>query len=81
MHNLVRKTLIDRRSFIGARMPASLWEPRAGAYPPLAGEARRGRSGGPVREPIVQLGSATEGLNRSWYERNTGRLVTDVQRT
>src|SRR6476659_4223478 len=29
---------------------------------------------------IVQLGSATEELNRSWYERNTGRQVTDVQR-
>jgi predicted phage-related endonuclease len=29
---------------------------------------------------IVQLGTVTEGLNRSWYERNTGRRVTDVQR-
>src|SRR6195256_353782 len=29
---------------------------------------------------IVQLGTATEELNRSWYERNTGRRVTDVQR-
>jgi len=29
---------------------------------------------------IVQLGAATEKLNRSWYERNTGRHVTDVQR-
>src|SRR6266487_3935539 len=29
---------------------------------------------------IVQLGRATEELNRSWYERNTGRHVTDVQR-
>jgi len=29
---------------------------------------------------IVQLGSATEELNRSWYERNTGRRVTDIQR-
>jgi predicted phage-related endonuclease len=29
---------------------------------------------------IVQLGIATEGLNRSWYERNTGRRVTDIQR-
>src|SRR5437660_11437283 len=29
---------------------------------------------------LVQLGSATEGLNRSWYERNTGRRVRDVQR-
>src|SRR5437588_321515 len=29
---------------------------------------------------IVQLGSVTEALNRSWYERNTGRQVRDVQR-
>src|SRR5262249_28265070 len=29
---------------------------------------------------IVQLGSATEGLNRGWYERNTGFRITDVQR-
>ena len=29
---------------------------------------------------IVQLGVVTEVLNRSWYERNTGRAVTDVQR-
>jgi putative phage-type endonuclease len=29
---------------------------------------------------IVQLGMATEELNRSWYERNTGHHVTDVQR-
>jgi predicted phage-related endonuclease len=29
---------------------------------------------------VVQLGVATEALNRTWYERNTGRAVTDVQR-
>jgi predicted phage-related endonuclease len=29
---------------------------------------------------VVQLGTATEELNRSWYERNTGRRVIDVQR-
>jgi len=29
---------------------------------------------------IVQLGTATEELNRTWYERNTGRSVRDVQR-
>src|SRR5438477_12835035 len=29
---------------------------------------------------IVQLGSATEELNRCWYERNTGHAVKDVQR-
>jgi predicted phage-related endonuclease len=29
---------------------------------------------------VVQLGAATEGLNRTWYERNTSRQVRDVQR-
>src|SRR5262245_44426514 len=29
---------------------------------------------------IVQLGRATEELNRSWYVRNTGHHVTDIQR-
>jgi predicted phage-related endonuclease len=27
---------------------------------------------------IVQLGKTTEDLNRSWYERNTGRTVGDA---
>src|SRR4029077_15519307 len=29
---------------------------------------------------IVQLGLATEDLNRHWYETNTGQAVTDVQK-
>ena len=29
---------------------------------------------------IVQLGTVTEDLNRHWYERNTGQMVTEVQR-
>ena len=29
---------------------------------------------------IVQLGIATEKLNRRWYEANTGQVVTDVQK-
>src|ERR1700758_825872 len=29
---------------------------------------------------IVQLGLATEGLNRRWYETNTGQVLTDIQR-
>jgi hypothetical protein len=29
---------------------------------------------------IVQLGAATEDLNRRWFERNTAQVVTDVQR-
>jgi predicted phage-related endonuclease len=29
---------------------------------------------------VIRLGAATEELNRSWYERNTGRHITDIQR-
>ena len=29
---------------------------------------------------IVQLGIATEKLNRRWYEGNTGQAITDVQK-
>ena len=29
---------------------------------------------------LVQLGLATEALNRRWYEANTGQVVTDIQR-
>jgi len=29
---------------------------------------------------VVQLGVATEALNRAWYERGTGRAISDVQR-
>ena len=29
---------------------------------------------------IVQLGVATEELNRHWFERNTGRTLKDIQR-
>lgn len=32
------------------------------------------------QELIVQLGSITEDLNRTWYERNSGHTVQDVQR-
>src|SRR5690348_17066349 len=29
---------------------------------------------------IVQLGLVTESLNRHWFERNTGQVITEVQR-
>src|SRR2546430_8253590 len=29
---------------------------------------------------LVQLGLATEDLNRRWYQANTGQVLTDVQR-
>jgi predicted phage-related endonuclease len=72
---------IDRRGFIGgsdARIIMGndeaalvrLWRQKRGEAEPedLSGNL------------IVQLGAATEELNRSWYERNTGRRITDVQR-
>jgi predicted phage-related endonuclease len=71
---------ISRRSFIGgsdARIIMGndeaalirLWQEKGGEAEPedLSGNL------------IVQLGAVTEELNRSWYERNTGRRVADVQ--
>ena len=72
---------VSRRSFIGgsdARIIMGddeaallrLWREKRGEVEPedLSGNL------------IVQLGSVTEDLNRHWYERNTGQVVTDVQR-
>jgi len=71
----------NRRSFIGgsdARIIMGndeaalvrLWQEKRGEVGPedLSGNL------------IVQLGSATEELNRLWYERNSGHRVIDVQR-
>jgi predicted phage-related endonuclease len=71
---------VDRRSFIGgsdARIIMGndesalfhLWSEKRGEAEP------RNLSG----ELIVQLGLATEDLNRAWYERNTGHSVVRVQ--
>src|SRR5438309_7462789 len=73
--------LLNRRSFIGgsdARVIMGddeahlvrLWREKRGEAEPedLADNL------------IVQLGTATEDLNRRWYERNTGQSVRDVQR-
>jgi predicted phage-related endonuclease len=72
---------VSRRSFIGgsdARIIMGddeaallrLWREKRGEVEPedLSGNL------------IVQLGTATEELNRRWYERNTGQTVTGVQR-
>src|SRR5438874_1160574 len=76
-----RSWTLDRRFFVGgsdARIIMGsdeaalvrLWREKRGEAEPedLSGNL------------IVQLGRATEELNRSWYERNTGRQVRDVQR-
>jgi predicted phage-related endonuclease len=71
----------DRRSFIGGSDARIIMGSDEAALVRLWREKR-----GEV-EPedlssnlIVQLGTATEELNRTWYERNTGRTVRDVQR-
>jgi predicted phage-related endonuclease len=71
----------DRRSFIGgsdARIIMGddqtallrLWQEKCGEIEPedLSGDL------------LVQLGTVTEHLNRHWYEKNTGQVVTDAQR-
>ena len=71
----------DRRSFIGGSdariiMGADeaallrLWRQKRGEVEPedLSDDL------------IVQLGTVTEQLNRHWYERSTGQVVTEVQR-
>jgi putative phage-type endonuclease len=73
--SLNRRTFIggsDARVIMGADEAAllRLWREKRGEVEPedLSGNL------------AVQLGKATENLNRSWYERNTGRTVGDVQR-
>ena len=62
----------DARTIMGSDEAAllRLWQEKRGEVSPqdLSGNL------------IVQLGKATEDLNRTWYERNTGRTVGDVQR-
>jgi predicted phage-related endonuclease len=72
---------IDRRLFIGGSDARTIMSGDKAALIRLWRE-KRGES-----EPrdlsdnlVVQLGVATEALNRGWYERNTGRVVTDIQR-
>jgi predicted phage-related endonuclease len=71
----------SRRSFIGGSDARIIMGDDEGALVRLwrekRGEAEPEDLSGNL---IVQLGSATEGLNRQWYERNTSRVVTDVQR-
>jgi predicted phage-related endonuclease len=75
------KRSVDRRSFIGGSDARIIMGSDEAALIRLCREKR-----GEV-EPeelsgnlIVQLGVATEALNRTWYEHSTGRRVTDVQR-
>jgi predicted phage-related endonuclease len=79
--SLVRmQTNVDRRHFIGGsdariimgqdeKALMRLWQEKRGEVGPEDLSANL----------VVQLGVATEDLNRAWYERNTGHAITAVQ--
>lgn len=77
----MRKASTERRGFIGGSDARTimgndesallrLWREKRGEAAPedLSGNL------------VVQLGNATEDLNRLWYERNSGQVIRDVQR-
>jgi hypothetical protein len=81
MRNPVQASWADRRSFIGGSDARVIMGNDEAALLRLWRE-KRGEMGPEElsNNLVVQLGVATEDLNRTWYERNTGRQVTGVQR-
>jgi len=75
------KTNQDRRSFIGGSDARIIMGSDESALTRLWRE-KRGEVGPEDLSDnlIVHLGSVTEDLNRLWYERNTGHVVTELQR-
>src|SRR5712671_6574804 len=72
---------VSRRSFIGGSDARIIMGSDEAALVRLWRE-KRGETGPEDLSGnlIVQLGTVTEDLNRAWYERNSGRRVTSVQR-
>ena len=71
----------DRRLFIGGSDAPTIMSPDEADLIRLWKEKRGEAEPEDLSGDLVgQLGIATEALNRTWYERNTGRVVADVQR-
>ena len=81
MKSTLSTSIGNRRQFIGGsdarvvmgddeRALLRLWREKRGEILPedLSGNL------------IVQLGRATEDLNRRWYEANSGQVIADIQR-
>src|SRR5436309_6698156 len=71
---------IERRSFLGGSDARVIMGSDEAALLRLW-RAKRGEAEPPdySENLLVQMGLATEPLNRRWYERTTGQLITDVQ--
>jgi predicted phage-related endonuclease len=77
----VTAALSDRSAFVGGSDARIIMGNDEGALIQLWREKRGEAAPEDLSSNlVVQLGAATEELNRSWYERNTGRHITDVQR-
>jgi len=72
---------IDRRAFIGGSHARIIMGNDEAALARLWREKRGEAEAENLSDNlVVQLGRATEELNRFWFERNTGRQIRDVQR-
>jgi YqaJ-like viral recombinase domain len=77
----MRMSNADRRSFLGGSDARTIMGTDEAALVRLWREKRGEADPEDLSDNlIVQLGTVTEDLNRRWYERNTGQVVTDVQR-
>jgi len=78
---LALRNYVNRRSFIGGSDARVIMGNDEAALVRLWREKRGELEPENLSDNlIVQLGVVTEPLNRQWFERNTGHLVTDVQR-
>jgi hypothetical protein len=79
--NLETRRRPNRRHFIGGSDARIIMSPDEEALIRLWKEKRGEAEPEDLSNDLIgQLGIATEALNRTWYERNTGRAVADVQR-
>jgi predicted phage-related endonuclease len=80
MNRQIRTKIADRRYFIGGSDARIIMADDEGALLRLWREKRGVEPEDLSDNLIVQLGLATEDLNRRWYQANTGELVTDIQK-
>src|SRR5436309_14494263 len=78
---VTKETASKRRFFIGGSDARIIMNDNEAALIRLWREKRGEAEPADLSDNlIVQLGSATEQLNRGWYERNTGHRIRDIQR-